>query len=601
MVTSKHRACLWVLLGQITLIPQAQGFYIPGLAPVSYQQNATVPLTVNVLSPFVKSSQRVQSVLTYDFYDKRFHFCQPKTIVRQDENLGAMLFGDRIQNSAFTLEMAKNASCAKLCDAKIPSNDAKFINDLISESYGLDWQIDGLPVKHKDEDKENDLHSVGFPLGIDRNGIPLFHNHYDITIEYNQHDKLFQVLGAIVTPSSKNSLQNNKFNCDTTDTLSLKDAASNEVAFSYSVTWIPNTGNWATRWDVFLTIQNPSFHWYSLAYSIGIVLVLTGVLAAILFRILNRDIARYNQIDLQDDIQEDFGWKLVHGDVFRPPTHLMLLSVLTGSGLQLFGMLFTTLAFAGLGFFSPSYRGSFVTALVVLFMLFGVVSGFTSARLYKMFGGDNWKSNIIITATLVPGTLFTIFIVINFFLVATSSSASVPFGTIFSMILLWFLLSTPLSFVGSYYGLKKSKITHPVRTNQIPRQVPDQPLSMHPFASVMMAGILPFAAIYNELSFIMDSLWFHQIYYLFGFLFVIFLEFGFYLLGVDYSSLLLASLLRKLPLVVALFLCRRLNIHLHFLVLNSLLLQPPRSQVYLHHHLFWVEFHHFPALLLDYR
>ncbi|KAJ9070404.1 Transmembrane 9 super member 2 [Entomophthora muscae] len=361
-------------------------------------------------------------------------------------------------------------------------------------------------------------------LGIDRNGIPLFHNHYDITIEYNQHDKLFQVLGAIVTPSSKNSFQNNKFNCDTTDTLSLKGATSNEVAFSYSVTWIPNTGNWATRWDVFLTIQNPSFHWYSLAYSIGIVLVLTGVLAAILFRILNRDIARYNQIDLQDDIQEDFGWKLVHGDVFRPPTHLMLLSVLTGSGLQLFGMLFTTLAFAGLGFFSPSYRGSFVTALVVLFMLFGVVSGFTSARLYKMFGGDNWKSNIIITATLVPGTLFTIFIVINFFLVATSSSASVPFGTIFSMILLWFLLSTPLSFVGSYYGLKKSKITHPVRTNQIPRQVPDQPLSMHPFASVMMAGILPFAAIYNELSFIMDSLWFHQIYYLFGFLFVIFLS-----------------------------------------------------------------------------
>ncbi|KAJ9070403.1 Transmembrane 9 super member 2 [Entomophthora muscae] len=103
MVTSKHRACLWVLLGQITLISQALGFYIPGLAPVSYQQNATVPLTVNVLSPFVKSSQRVQSVLTYDFYDERFHFCQPKTIVRQDENLGAMLFGDRIQNSAFTV------------------------------------------------------------------------------------------------------------------------------------------------------------------------------------------------------------------------------------------------------------------------------------------------------------------------------------------------------------------------------------------------------------------------------------------------------------------------------------------------------------------
>ena len=37
----------------------------------------------------------------------------------------------------------------------------------------------------------------------------------------------------------------------------------------------------------------------------------------------------------QEDIQEDFGWKLVHGDVFRPPTCTMLLAVCVGSGAQL--------------------------------------------------------------------------------------------------------------------------------------------------------------------------------------------------------------------------------------------------------------------------
>ena len=45
----------------------------------------------------------------------------------------------------------------------------------------------------------------------------------------------------------------------------------------------------------------------------------------------------------QEEMQEDFGWKLVHGDVFRPPTSPMLLSVIVGSGVQLFCMTFITL------------------------------------------------------------------------------------------------------------------------------------------------------------------------------------------------------------------------------------------------------------------
>lgn len=43
-------------------------------------------------------------------------------------------------------------------------------------------------------------------------------------------------------------------------------------------------------------------------------------------------------------MQEDFGWKLVHGDVFRPPTHPMLLSVFVGSGAQFICMIVITLS-----------------------------------------------------------------------------------------------------------------------------------------------------------------------------------------------------------------------------------------------------------------
>ena len=49
-------------------------------------------------------------------------------------------------------------------------------------------------------------------------------------------------------------------------------------------------------------------------------LLLSGVLTMILIRTLRRDIAQYNQ-DSEDmeDALEETGWKLVHGDVFRPP------------------------------------------------------------------------------------------------------------------------------------------------------------------------------------------------------------------------------------------------------------------------------------------
>lgn len=48
-------------------------------------------------------------------------------------------------------------------------------------------------------------------------------------------------------------------------------------------------------------------------------------------------------LSLQDDAQEEFGWKLVHGDVFRPPGKGMLLSVMLGTGTQVVTMTSITL------------------------------------------------------------------------------------------------------------------------------------------------------------------------------------------------------------------------------------------------------------------
>ena len=54
------------------------------------------------------------------------------------------------------------------------------------------------------------------------------------------------------------------------------------------------------------------------------------------------------------------------------------------------------------------------------------------------------------------------------------SSAAIPFFTLVALLALWFGVSVPLTFVGAFFGFRKRAMEHPVRTNQIPRQIPDQ-------------------------------------------------------------------------------------------------------------------------------
>lgn len=59
--------------------------------------------------------------------------------------------------------------------------------------------------------------------------------------------------------------------------------------------------------------------------------------------------------------------------------------------------------FAVLGFLSPSNRGSLATVMIIFFMVFACISGYVSARIYKMNGGEAWKLNVFLTAVLFPG------------------------------------------------------------------------------------------------------------------------------------------------------------------------------------------------------
>merc|ERR1719359_1803272 len=156
--------------------------------------------------------------------------------------------------------------------------------------------------------------------------------------------------------------------------------------------------------------------------------------------------------------------------------------------------------------------------MMLLFTFMGSFAGYTAARFYKLWDGDDWKLATLLTAFLYPGTVFLLFFIMNLFIWGARSSGAVPFTTMFALLVLWFGISVPLVFLGSYFGFRKPATELPVRTNQIPRQIPAQPWFIQPVFTSMVGGVLPFGAVFTELFFIMSSLWQHQFYYLFGFL-----------------------------------------------------------------------------------
>jgi len=221
---------------------------------------------------------------------------------------------------------------------------------------------------------------------------------------------------------------------------------------------------------------------------------------------------------------DESGWKLVHADVFRPPSTMpMMFCVFVGSGLQICVATFACIIFSAVGFLSPARRGSLMTMTLVFYVLCGSFAGYASSRIYKTFRGRNWQLCTLLTAIFFPGCTFGLFVFFNIVLAFMHSSASVPFLDVVIVVSLWFCISIPLVFLGAYFGYKKDVFEYPTRTSTVSRMIPETSIILDPKVGMIFAGMVPFAATYVELFFIMTSLWMDQYYYVFGFTLIVYI------------------------------------------------------------------------------
>ncbi|EMP27468.1 Transmembrane 9 superfamily member 2 [Chelonia mydas] len=377
--------------------PLCAAFYLPGLAPVSFCEPAKESESCqSKIELFVNRLDSVESVLPYE-YDA-FDFCQDEIEKRPSENLGQILFGERIASSPYKFTFNKAETCKIACtksydpEKSDDKNKLAFLKKGMQLNYQHHWIIDNMPVTwcYQVED-EHKYCNPGFPIGCfittdgrvkdacvldsqfhKRDTFYLF-NHVDITIMYHSgKDESWpgaRLVMARLDPKSYKHTDKNNLNCGGPP-MEIPGKFTNklDLIYTYSVKFEENDIKWASRWDYILeSMPHTNIQWF----------------------------------------------RIVFADFF----------------------------------------------------------------------------------------------IMNLILWVKGSSAAIPFGTLVAILAMWFGISVPLTFIGAYFGFKEKPIEHPVRTNQIPRQIPEQSFFTKPLPGIIMGGILPFGCIFIQLFFILNSIW----------------------------------------------------------------------------------------------
>ncbi|KAI4983929.1 transmembrane 9 superfamily member 1-like [Hordeum vulgare subsp. vulgare] len=474
----------------------AVAFLLPLLASASdtgykYQVEDPVTLWVNKVGPYNNPQE------TYNYHSLPFCHRSDNTVHKWGV-LGEVLGGNELIDSQIKINFRKSVDKSTICSMELDPDKAKQLSDAIKNSYWFEFFIDDLPL----------WGFVGEAVRNAGNKYFLF-THKNIVIRYNGN----QIIHVNLTQESPKLID-----------------AGKAFDMTYSVKWEPTNIMFAHRFDVYLDYPffEHQIHWFSIFNSFMMVIFLSGLVSMILMRTLRTDYAKYARDDddletLERDVNEESGWKLVHGDVFRPPRSLALLSALVGIGTQLSALILLVILLAIIGMLYIG-RGAIVTTFIVCYALTSFISGYVSGALYTQHGGKNWIKPMIMTASLFPFMCFGIGLALNTIAIFYGSLAAIPFGTMVVMFILWAFISFPLVLLGTVVGRNCSGApSNPCRVKTIPRPIPEKKWYLTPSVIALMGGLLPFGSIFIEMYFVFTSFWNYKVYYVYGFILLVFL------------------------------------------------------------------------------
>ncbi|KAE8703946.1 Transmembrane 9 superfamily member 11 [Hibiscus syriacus] len=478
----------------------SHGFYLPGSYMHTYSTSDTIFAKVNSLTS-------IETELPFSYYS--LPYCKPLGGIKKSaENLGELLMGDQIDNSPYRFRMNVNESLYLCTTSPLNEHEVKLLKQRTRDLYQVNMILDNLPVMRIAKQNGVNIQWTGFPVGYNppNSNDDYIINHLKFKVLVHEYEGTgvqiigtgeegmgviseadqkkasgFEIVGFEVVPCSV------KYDPEVMTKLHTYDSISpvncpleldksqiirerERISFTYEVEFVKSDIKWPSRWDAYLKMEGARVHWFSILNSLMVITFLAGIVFFIFLRTVRRDLT-------------------------REPDFPKLLCVMIGDGLQITGMAAVTIVFAAFGFMSPASRGMLLTGMIILDLFLGTAAGYAAVRLWRTVKGtsEGWSK----------------------------STGAIPISLYFILLSLWFCISVPLTLLGGLLGTRAEPIQYPVRTNQIPREIPARKYPS--WLLVLGAGTLPFGTLFIELFFILSSIWLGRFYYVFGFLLIVLL------------------------------------------------------------------------------
>ncbi|XP_076811216.1 transmembrane 9 superfamily member 3-like [Clavelina lepadiformis] len=451
----------------------------------TYNDGEDILLWMNTVGPYHNRQE------TYEYF--RLPFCKgskESKIDRHHENLGDALQGVELKYSGLDIKFKEPILMTKYCEIEVDQKKYDQFVYAIKNHYWYQMYMDDLPI-------------WGIVGEIDENGED-YHmwTHKKLDIGYREN----QIVDINLISDKKIKLEPNK-----------------NIQFTYEVVWKSSEVLFRDRYEKYL---DPSFfqhriHWFSIFNSFMMVIFLVGLVSMILMRTLRKDYARYSKEDdldeMERDLGDEYGWKQIHGDVFRAASHPLLFASLIGSGVHILATSLAVVLFVMVGELYTE-RGTVVSTAVFVFAALSPANGYTGGSIYSRMGGRAWIKQMVIGALLLPALVSGTAFFINFIAMYYHASRAIPFGTMVAMLCIILFVILPLNLIGTILGRNISgNAAPPCRVNAVPRPIPSKRWFMEPSVIACLGGILPFGSIFIEMYFIFTSFWAYKIYYVYGF------------------------------------------------------------------------------------
>jgi len=456
-----------------------------------YEEAEEVVLWMNTVGPYHNRQE------TYGYFTLPFCRGMKEEISHYHETIGEALQGTELEFSGLAIEFRVDTAKTTYCQVNLDPGVLKTFLYAVKNHYWYQMYLDDLPI-------------WGIVGEIDEKGEDFYiWTHKKFEIGWNGD----QIVDVNLTSEGRTKLH----------------LSTEKLEFTYEVVWKKSDTQFEDRFDKYL---DPNFfqhriHWFSIFNSFMMVIFLVGLVTMILMRTLRKDYARYSKEDEIDDMERDlgdeYGWKQVHGDVFRAAASPMLFSSLIGTGAQLAVVVLFVVMFAIIGELYTE-RGSLLSTTIFVYAATAPVSGYFGGSLYARMGGKVWIRQMLMSAFLLPTLVCGTAFLVNFIAIYYHASRAIPFGTMVAVSCICLFVILPLTLVGSVLGRNLAgSPDYPCRVNAVPRPIPEKKWFMEPWVIVALGGILPFGSIFIEMYFIFTSFWAYKIYYVYGFMLLVFL------------------------------------------------------------------------------